>query len=95
MDNKGTKGMAKIAMLSVDLHLAGAKRPVFNEELKTKNWKKLLKLTTVWTTNFKEGTTITGIINRAKTDVKAAAKTAKITRYDAVVHVGDSSPTVF
>ncbi len=88
--------MGKVAMLSVDLNnVTSNQRNLFYKKLKELNWTKIVRLTTIWKASFKTGASSIATINTTKADVKAAAKYAKVASYDAVVHVGDSSPTEF
>lgn len=88
--------MPRFGILSVDLNKVNSEqREVFNDELRKRNWGKLVPLTTVWTTYWAENQTEQTIIQTAQTHVAAAARAASITAYDAVAGACDSQPTVW
>lgn len=88
--------MGKVAMLSVDLNkVTSNQRDLFYKKLKELKWSKIANLTTIWKVSFEEDVSKVEAISITKDDVKASAKYAKIISYDAVVHIGDSSPAEF
>jgi hypothetical protein len=88
--------MAKNVLLSIDLNnVSSEQRSVFNQALADEKWVKHSRLTTVWTAVFQEDVTESGAVGTTKKDVTTAASKAKITNYDALIHVGDSKPTEY
>ncbi len=85
------------AMLTLDLEkkTEDEKRDRFYEILKDKNWIKLPKVTTTWIKKFKADADEMIVIALTKLTVQKAAKSAGVTSYNAVVHVGSLKPTSF
>lgn len=80
--------------LTVDLNgnVTQAARAKFNEYLKSQHFTKH-KLTTLWTAWFVPNSTIDGAVRFTKETVAAAARTAGITSYEALVMPGEQGPT--
>lgn len=87
--------MEKIAMLSVDIEATSEQRDRFYKSLQESQWIKLKNVTTVWKATFKDGVTVQGAISAAKADVQAAATNAQVSKWEAVVHIGDTQPEQF
>jgi hypothetical protein len=89
--------MGLCAMLSIDLEagVTADRRTEFNKQMAEKLWAKIPNVTTTWRATFTDGTTESSAIQTTRIDVAAAARTAGISKYHAVVEVGPSNPTEF
>jgi len=84
------------AILSLDLdNVTSSQRKIFYESLKEDKWIKFNNLTTTWYVSFNTDATEEGIIHTSQNDVKKAATTAKVDKYNAMLTVSSSKPTEF
>lgn len=81
-------------LLSLDLErgVGDEARRKFYEYLAGQHWFKVPKVTTCWKATFQDGATEPGIVHAVKSDIANAASYARVSAYNAVVHMGYTEP---
>lgn len=91
--------MAMTAMVAVNLHDADAdQRDAFDTHMDSQDWLKVPKLSSTYAANFPNANgddAIQALAQVAVDIVTMAARSCKIARFDAAVHVGKGIPALF